>query len=99
MSISHFHRTDACAYNVLCTVQQAAGDSNAGFLASKQLSMADIRFFPSLALYVRFGVELEPKFPQLASYYQKMLQLPSVKKTWPPHWVGTEAPKKLFVNA
>jgi len=77
----------------------AAGDGDVGFLASKQLSMADIRFFPHLALFVRMGLELKPKFPHLASYYQKMLQLPSVKKTWPPHWVGTEAPAKLFTSA
>ena len=80
-------------------MQNAAGDSNVEFLATKQLSMADIRFFPHLAMFVRFGLELEPKFPHLARYYQKMLQLPSVKKTWPPHWVGTESPAKLFVSA
>ena len=84
---------------MLFAVQSVAGDSDVGFLAGKQLSMADMIFFPSLALYVRFGLELEPKFPHLARYYKKMLQLPSVKKTWPPHWVGTEAPKKLFVPA
>ena len=82
---------------VIYTVQSAGGDSG-GYLASKQLSMADIKFFPNLALYVRCGLQLEPKFPHLARYYQKMLQLPSVKNTWPPHWVGTEAPKKIFVT-
>jgi len=80
----------------MCAMQMAAGDGNVEFLASKQLSMADIRFFPHLALFVRCGLELEPKFPHLARYYQKMLQLPSVKKTWPPHWVETEAPAKPF---
>jgi len=85
--------------DVMCAVQSAGGDSDVGFLAGKKLSMADIRLFPHLALFVRFGLELEPRFPHLARYYQKMLQLPSVKKTWPPHWVGTEAPKKLFVAA
>lgn len=79
--------------------KSAAGDSDGGFLASKQLTMADIVFFPHLAIFVRFGLELEPKFPHLARYYQKMLQQQSVKKSWPPHWVGTEAPKKLFVAA
>jgi len=77
----------------------ATGDSDVGYLASKQLSMADVRFFPYLALYVRFGLQLEGKYPHLARYYEKMQQLPAVKKTWPPHWVGTEAPKKLFVYA
>jgi len=80
-------------------LQAAAGDSDGGFLAGKQLSMADIRFFPHIALCVRLGLELEPKFPHLSRYYKKMQQLPSVKKTWPPHWVGTEAPKKIFVSA
>jgi len=81
---------------VLCAVQSAAGDSDMEFLAGKQLSMADIKFFPFLALWVRCGLALEPKYPYMARYYKKMLQLPSVKKTWPPHWIGTEAPKKIF---
>ena len=80
-----------------CAVQSAAGDTDTGFLAGDKLSMADVVCFPPMALYVRLGLEFEPKYPHLARYYQKMLQLPSVKKTWPPHWVGTEAPKKLFV--
>jgi len=77
----------------------SSGDGDVGYIAGKQLSMADIAVFPYLALAVRFGLQLEPKFPHMALYYQKMLQLPSVKKTWPPHWVGTEAPKKIFVTA
>jgi len=82
---------------VICVLQSATGDSDIQFLAGNKLSMADIVFFPPLALWVRLGLELEPKYPHLARYYQKMAQLPTVKKTWPPHWVGTEAPRKIFV--
>jgi glutathione S-transferase len=74
-------------------------DAASGFLASKTLSMADIVFFPCLALYVRLGLELDPKYPGLSRYYKKMLTLPSVQKTWPPHWKASEAPRKIFVAA
>jgi len=70
--------------------------ADAEYLASKELSMTDVKFFPYLAVFVRWGLELEPDFPHMARYYEKMLELPSVKKTWPPDWAGTEAPAKLF---
>lgn len=71
-------------------------NGSGGFLAGKQLSMADIIFFPSLAFYVRVGLDLDKSYPHLASYYEKLRKLPNVEKTWPPHWKGTEAPKKVF---
>jgi len=73
--------------------------ADAEYLASKELSMADIRVFPYLAAFVRWGLELEPDFPHMARYYQKMLERPSVKKTWPHDWVVAEAPAKLFTFA
>lgn len=66
------------------------------FVAGKHLSMADIAFFPTLAFYVRVGLDLGKSFPNLAKYYELMVKQPSVEKTWPPHWKGTEAPKKVF---
>lgn len=77
--------------------EKYVGENGSGsFLAGKEFSMADIVFFPSLAFYVRVGLDLGKSYPHLASYYEKVSKLPSVEKTWPPHWRGTEAPKKVF---
>ena len=47
--------------------QMSAGDSDVGYIAGKQLSMADIAVFPHLAWSVRFGLQLEPKFSTYGS--------------------------------
>lgn len=66
------------------------------YVAGKHMSMADVAFFPNLAFYVRLGLQLRKSYPNLVKYYDMMLKRPSVEKTWPPHWKGTEAPKKVF---
>lgn len=66
------------------------------YVAGKNMSMADVAFFPNLAFYVRLGLQLGKSYPNLVKYYDMMLKRPSVEKTWPPHWKGTEAPKKVF---
>jgi glutathione S-transferase len=78
--------------------QQASGDAF-DFLASRQLSMADIVFFPNLVFCVRMGLDLHTgKHPSLLRYYNKMAELPTVQKTWPPHWRETLPSKKIFVE-
>lgn len=59
------------------------------YLAGKQFTMADVAFYPLLALMVRLGVELEPRYPSLAKYYNLVSSRPSVQASWPPHWRGT----------
>jgi len=56
------------------------------YLAGSKLSLADVTIFPNLAFYVRCGLDLSAHAPHLQQYYQRMLQLPSVQSTWPPHW-------------
>lgn len=58
----------------------------AGFLAGSCFSMADVVFFPYLALFVRMGLRLDERFPNLKEYYERLSKRPSIQKTWPPHW-------------
>lgn len=55
-------------------------------IASKDFSMADVLVFPAVAFLVRLGLELGPRFPNLAGYYEMVKERPSVKATLPPHW-------------
>lgn len=64
------------------------------YLTGQELTMADIVFFPNLAIGVRVGLQLGQKFPQLSRYYDLMVKRPSVQKTWPPHW--RDSPAKIF---
>eukprot|EP01086_Lenisia_limosa_P017953 TRINITY_DN9483_c0_g1_i1.p1 TRINITY_DN9483_c0_g1~~TRINITY_DN9483_c0_g1_i1.p1 ORF type:complete len:307 (+),score=35.67 TRINITY_DN9483_c0_g1_i1:47-967(+) len=59
-------------------------------------SLVDLAFFPSLAFVVRYGIELEGKYPHLAAYFQRMVKRPSVIKTWPPHWTKTRSTINCF---
>jgi glutathione S-transferase len=74
----------------------ASENGSDSFAVGKEISVADIVLFPTIAFYVRVGLDLGKSYPHLASYYEKLSKLPSVQKTWPPHWRGTEAPKKIF---
>ncbi|CAH1779623.1 unnamed protein product [Owenia fusiformis] len=60
------------------------------YVAGKRFTMADAMFFPSFAFLVRMGLKLNPKYPHLARYYDDTRNRESVKKTWPPHWKGSE---------
>ncbi|XP_030644276.1 glutathione S-transferase A [Chanos chanos] len=57
------------------------------YLAGKNFSMADVVFFPLIAIILRFGLSQE-KHPSLTRYYNQVKDRPSVKATWPPHWVN-----------
>ncbi|XP_063042096.1 glutathione S-transferase A-like [Engraulis encrasicolus] len=56
------------------------------YIAGKTFSIADVVFFPTLALAFHIGMQHE-KFPKLTSYYNLLKERPSIKKTWPEHWL------------
>lgn len=59
------------------------------FLTGDQPNMADYAVFPFLALIVRMHYPLRTELPNLAAYYERMVALPIVQASWPPHWRGT----------
>ncbi|XP_071230536.1 glutathione S-transferase rho [Salvelinus alpinus] len=56
------------------------------YLAGKAFSLADVIVFPVIAYAFRFGLSTE-RYPKLGAYYNMMKDRPSVKATWPPHWL------------
>ncbi|XP_056153874.1 glutathione S-transferase A-like [Lampris incognitus] len=56
------------------------------FLAGKTFSLADVVVFPNVAYLFRFGLSAE-RYPKLAEYYALLKDRPSVKASWPPHWL------------
>ncbi|XP_012706823.1 glutathione S-transferase A isoform X1 [Fundulus heteroclitus] len=60
------------------------------YLAGKSVSMTDVVVFPTVATLFRFGLSAE-RYPKLGAYYALMKERPSVKASWPPHWL--ENPK------
>ncbi|XP_034150481.1 glutathione S-transferase rho [Esox lucius] len=56
------------------------------YLAGKAFSLADVIVFPVIAYAFRFGLS-EKRYPKLGAYYGMMKDRPSVKATWPPHWL------------
>ncbi|KAM9385718.1 glutathione S-transferase A-like [Pholidichthys leucotaenia] len=49
-------------------------------------SLADVVVFPNVAYAFRFGLSVV-RFPKLAKYYSLLKERPSIKTSWPPHWV------------
>jgi len=71
--------------------------SQGEYLAGDKLSLADLTVFPNLAFFVRCGLDLAKHAPHVNEYYKRMVQLPSVKKTWPPHWTeNSSGPSGVF---
>jgi glutathione S-transferase len=66
------------------------------YIAGNKLTLADLCFFPNLAIQVRYRLDLAKHAPSLATYYDRMKQLPSVQKTWPPHWKETPNPQFVW---
>ncbi|XP_076862426.1 glutathione S-transferase rho [Brachyhypopomus gauderio] len=62
------------------------------FLAGKNFSMADVACFPMIAFFPRFGLS-EERYPRLMEYYQLLKDRPSVKASWPPHWLDNPQAK------
>ncbi|KAJ8335112.1 hypothetical protein SKAU_G00407510 [Synaphobranchus kaupii] len=56
------------------------------FLAGKSFSLADVIVFPVIAHAVRVGLPLD-RYPQLGQYYSLLKDRPSIKASWPPHWL------------
>ncbi|XP_035613508.1 glutathione S-transferase A-like [Oncorhynchus keta] len=56
------------------------------YLAGKAFSLADVLVFPTIAYSFRSGLSAE-SYPKLRAYYSMMKDRPSVKTTWPPHWL------------
>ncbi|GAB1606610.1 glutathione S-transferase A-like [Argonauta hians] len=60
------------------------------FLTGSEMTLADVMFYPYLAFGVRSGLKLDSRYPCLSAYNTMMSERPSVKKTWPPHWIDSE---------
>ncbi|KAK7898609.1 hypothetical protein WMY93_019462 [Mugilogobius chulae] len=59
-------------------------------LAGQQFSLADVTVFPAVANLFRYGL-LADRYPKLAQYHALLKDRPSIKASWPPHWL--ENPK------
>lgn len=61
------------------------------YLAGKNFSLADVAFFPVIALPFRMGLS-HARYPKLSEYHNLVKERPSVKVSWPPHWLESEGP-------
>lgn len=64
--------------------------SAGSFMAGQHFSLADVTIFPNVANLFRFGLSAE-RYPRLAAYHTLLKDRPSIKASWPPHWL--ENPK------
>ncbi|XP_023137435.2 glutathione S-transferase A-like isoform X2 [Amphiprion ocellaris] len=60
------------------------------YLAGPSFTLADVVVFPTVGILFRFGLSAQ-RYPKLGEYYGLVKERPSVKASWPPHWV--EDPK------
>ncbi|KAM7372947.1 hypothetical protein PAMP_007835 [Pampus punctatissimus] len=51
-------------------------------------SLADVIVFPNVAYAFRFGLSVG-RYPKLAKYYSLLKDRPSIKASWPPHWLSS----------
>lgn len=72
-------------------------DADRDYITGENFSMADIYLFPHVAFCVRFGLDIS-QYPDLAIYYKKLSERPSIEKTWPPDWRTTEGPYQFLVS-
>ena len=70
--------------------------ANSKFLVGDQFTMADVFFFPHLAVLVRGGFSFEGR-PNLKRYYEQLSQRPSIVASWPPHFKDTP-PTEMFTK-
>jgi glutathione S-transferase len=70
--------------------------ANSEYIAGDTLTLADLCFFPNLAIQVRFRLDLPKYAPNLSKYYDRMVKLPSVQNTWPPHWKTSPNPPSIW---
>ncbi|XP_041812064.1 glutathione S-transferase A-like [Chelmon rostratus] len=55
-------------------------------LTGPSFSLADVTVFPTVATLFRFGLSAE-RYPKLGGYYTLLKERPSIKASWPPHWL------------
>lgn len=60
------------------------------YLAGQHFTLADVTVFPTVATLFRFGLSAE-RYPKLGEYHILLKERPSIKASWPPHWL--ENPK------
>lgn len=60
------------------------------YLAGQLFTLADVTVFPTVAYLFRFGLSAE-RYPRLEEYHILLKERPSIKASWPPHWL--ENPK------
>ncbi|XP_018546301.1 glutathione S-transferase A [Lates calcarifer] len=60
----------------------------AGSYLAGAFSLADAIVFPNIAYAFRFGLSVG-HYPKLAKYYSLLRNRPSIKATWPPHWLAS----------
>ncbi|XP_013883507.1 glutathione S-transferase A [Austrofundulus limnaeus] len=60
------------------------------YLAGPSFTLADVVVGPTVAFLFRFGLSAE-RYPKLGEYYARLKERPSMKASWPPHWL--EDPK------
>uniref|UniRef100_A0A3Q2XSX8 Glutathione S-transferase rho n=1 Tax=Hippocampus comes TaxID=109280 RepID=A0A3Q2XSX8_HIPCM len=65
-------------------------DKAGSYLAGTSFTLADVIVFPIVANLFRFGLPAE-RYPKVAAYYALLKDRPSIKASWPPHWL--EQPK------
>ena len=65
-----------------------------GFIAGKEFTMADVVFFPFVAFMFRLKLNRD-SFPKITKYYDTVVERPSIKASWPPHWKDSEPDAKL----
>jgi len=70
--------------------------SNGTFLAGSEFTMADVFFFPHLAMMVRGSLSFE-KRPSLKRYYDEVSKRSSVAASWPPHFKDSPS-SEMFVG-
>ncbi|XP_041665848.1 glutathione S-transferase A-like [Cheilinus undulatus] len=56
------------------------------YLAGPTFTLADVTVFPTIAYLFRFGLSTE-RYPTLGAYHALLKERPSIKASWPPHWL------------
>uniref|UniRef100_H3CV13 GST C-terminal domain-containing protein n=1 Tax=Tetraodon nigroviridis TaxID=99883 RepID=H3CV13_TETNG len=55
-------------------------------LAGQSFTLADVVVFPTIASLFRFGLTAD-RYPNLGEYYARVKERPSIRASWPPHWL------------
>ncbi|CAF99458.1 unnamed protein product [Tetraodon nigroviridis] len=55
-------------------------------LAGQSFTLADVVVFPTIAAFFKFGLSAD-RYPNLGEYYARVKERPSIRASWPPHWL------------